>query len=271
MTVKEFFENFWVRIHTESDAQEVKNLIDQYDPSYDTNAITFRGYFSGTHGYTNYKGVFDCLSYSVIHTERIESTPNIMRVMLSAPKNPQEFITHMLEHCYIHITQSSETKYLRDKCKKYGITISPRAARWDVGYYYLSGGYNDLRVVSSWCFSNPGMVLSVDQFQKIVSLIESKKSTIIDQIHISYDNKTTHCVVKADGKVVLRSKAVCTTGDKENYDQLVGAVIAMLNLIPKEKRAEFIQYIMNAYGYDPEFETTVNICYKGLKGGSYGK
>lgn len=77
-----------------------------------------------------------------------------------------------------------------------------------------------------------------------------KKSTpdplanLLTQIHISFDGMTTHCVVKDRTGVVARSKAVCVGEDKEGYDQLVGTIVSIYNLIPREQQMELMDRVM---------------------------
>lgn len=80
---------------------------------------------------------------------------------------------------------------------------------------------------------------------------ESKKvqapdplANLLTQIHISFDGMTTHCVVKDSTGVVARSKAVCLDEDEEKYDQLVGAIVSIYNLIPREKQIELMGRVM---------------------------
>lgn len=80
---------------------------------------------------------------------------------------------------------------------------------------------------------------------------ESKKvqapdplANLLTQIHISFDGMTTHCVVKDSTGVVARSKAVCMEEDKESYDQLVGTIVSICNLIPREKQIELMGRVM---------------------------
>lgn len=77
-----------------------------------------------------------------------------------------------------------------------------------------------------------------------------KKSTpdplanLLTQIHISFDGMTTHCVVKDRTGVVARSKAVCVGEDQESYDQLVGTIVSIYNLIPREQQMELMDRVM---------------------------
>lgn len=80
---------------------------------------------------------------------------------------------------------------------------------------------------------------------------ESKKvqtpdplANLLTQIHISFDGMTTHCVVKDRTGVVARSKAVCVGEDKESYDQLVGTIVSIYNLIPREQQMELMDRVM---------------------------
>lgn len=80
---------------------------------------------------------------------------------------------------------------------------------------------------------------------------ESKKAqtpepleSLLTQIHISFDGMTTHCVVKDSTGVVARSKAACMEEDKESYDQLVGAIVSIYNLIPREKQIDLMDRVM---------------------------
>ena len=87
-----------------------------------------------------------------------------------------------------------------------------------------------------------------------------KKSTpnplanLLTQIHISFDGMTTHCVVKDRTGVVARSKAVCVGEDKESYDQLVGTIVSIYNLIPREQQMELMDRVMEVMQVGVEVE-----------------
>ena len=94
---------------------------------------------------------------------------------------------------------------------------------------------------------------------------ESKKAqtpdpleSLLTQIHISFDDMTTHCVVKDNTGVVARSKAQAVGEDKEHFDQLVGANVALLKLMPKEAWPEFLETLMDIVGIDFQVDFNVN-------------
>lgn len=78
---------------------------------------------------------------------------------------------------------------------------------------------------------------------KKVQTLEPLKS-LLTQIHVSFDGMTTHCVVKDGTGVIARSKAVCLDEDEEKYDQLVGTIVSIYNLIPREKQIELMGRVM---------------------------
>ena len=82
--------------------------------------------------------------------------------------------------------------------------------------------------------------------------------TILKQIHISFDGVTTHCVVKGEDGVIARSKATAVGEDKEHFDQLIGANVALLKLIPKEAWPEFLETLMAIIGIDFQVDFNVN-------------
>lgn len=95
-------------------------------------------------------------------------------------------------------------------------------------------------------------VENTERLEKAIREYEEskKKSTpdplesLLTQIHISFDGMTTHCVVKDSTGVVARSKAACMEEDKESYDQLVGAIVSIYNLIPREKQIDLMDRVM---------------------------
>lgn len=95
-------------------------------------------------------------------------------------------------------------------------------------------------------------VENTERLEKAIREYEEskKKSTpdplanLLTQIHISFDGMTTHCVVKDRTGVVARSKAACMEEDKESYDRLVGAIVSIYNLIPREKQIDLMDRVM---------------------------
>lgn len=94
---------------------------------------------------------------------------------------------------------------------------------------------------------------------------ESKKAqtpdplaNLLTQIHISFDGMITHCVVKDSTGVVARSKAQAVGEDKEHFDQLIGANVALLKLMPKEAWPEFLETLMAIIGIDFQVDFNVN-------------
>ena len=95
-------------------------------------------------------------------------------------------------------------------------------------------------------------VENTERLEKAIREYEEskKKSTpdplanLLTQIHISFDGMTTHCVVKDRTGVVARSKAVCVGEDQESYDQLVGTIVSIYNLIPREQQMELMDRVM---------------------------
>lgn len=81
---------------------------------------------------------------------------------------------------------------------------------------------------------------------------------IIKQIHISFDGLATHCVVKGEDGVIARSKATAVGEDKEHFDQLIGANVALLKLMPKEAWPEFLETLMDIIGIDFQVDFNVN-------------
>lgn len=81
---------------------------------------------------------------------------------------------------------------------------------------------------------------------------------IIKQIHISFDGLATHCVVKGEDGVIARSKATAVGEDKEHFDQLIGANVALLKLMPKEAWPEFLETLMAIIGIDFQVDFNVN-------------
>lgn len=77
---------------------------------------------------------------------------------------------------------------------------------------------------------------------------------LLTQIYISFDGMTTHCVVKDRTGVVARSKAVCMEEDKESYDQLVGTIVSIYNLIPREQQMELMDRVMEVMQVGVEVE-----------------
>lgn len=81
---------------------------------------------------------------------------------------------------------------------------------------------------------------------------------IIKQIHISFDGLATHCVVKGEDGVIARSKAQAVGEDKEHFDQLIGANVALLKLMPKEAWPEFLETLMAIIGINFQVDFNVN-------------
>lgn len=81
---------------------------------------------------------------------------------------------------------------------------------------------------------------------------------IIKQIHISFDGLATHCVVKGEDGVIARSKATAVGEDKEHFDQLIGANVALLKLMPKEAWPEFLETLMAIIGINFQVDFNVN-------------
>ena len=77
---------------------------------------------------------------------------------------------------------------------------------------------------------------------------------IIKQIHISFDGFTTHCVVKGEDVVIARSKATAVGEDKENFDELVGTIVSVLNLVPRANQMEVLDRVMEVTGIGVEIE-----------------
>lgn len=93
---------------------------------------------------------------------------------------------------------------------------------------------------------------NTERLEKAIREYEESKKTqtpeplesLLTQIHISFDGMTTHCVVKDSTGVVARSKAACMEEDKESYDQLVGAIVSIYNLFPREKQIDLMDRVM---------------------------
>lgn len=83
-------------------------------------------------------------------------------------------------------------------------------------------------------------------------------TNLLTQIHIGFDGMTTHCVVKDSTGVVARSKATAVGEDKEHFDQLIGANVALLKLMPKEAWPEFLETLMAIIGIDFQIDFNVN-------------
>lgn len=83
-------------------------------------------------------------------------------------------------------------------------------------------------------------------------------TNFLTQIHIGFDGMTTHCVVKDNTGVVARSKAQAVGEDKEHFDQLIGANVALLKLMPKEAWPEFLETLMDIIGIDFQVDFNVN-------------
>lgn len=77
---------------------------------------------------------------------------------------------------------------------------------------------------------------------------------IIKQIHISFDGFTTHCVVKGEDGVIARSKATAVGEDKENFDELVGTIVSVLNLVPRANQMELLDRVMEVTDIGVEIE-----------------
>ena len=77
---------------------------------------------------------------------------------------------------------------------------------------------------------------------------------IIKQIHISFDGFTTHCVVKGEDGVIARSKATAVGEDKENFDELVGTIVSVLNLVPRANQMKVLDRVMEVTGIGVEIE-----------------
>ena len=83
----------------------------------------------------------------------------------------------------------------------------------------------------------------------------------LTQIHIAFDDMTTHCIAKSKKGVVARSMAKAVGEDAENYDQLVGAIVAIAKLIPEERRPELFDQVLNVMGIGIEMPLEAKLVY----------
>ena len=99
--------------------------------------------------------------------------------------------------------------------------------------------------------------LLVDEAQNVAK----KEQQPLTQIHIAFDDMTTHCIAKSKKGVVARSMAKAVGEDAENYDQLVGAIVAIAKLIPEEHRPELFDQVLNVMGIGIEMPTEAKLAY----------
>lgn len=83
-------------------------------------------------------------------------------------------------------------------------------------------------------------------------------TSMLTQLHFSFDGFTTNCIAKTKKGVVARSKATAVGEDKEHFDQLIGANVALLKLMPKEAWPEFLEALMAIVGIDFQVDFNVN-------------
>lgn len=94
--------------------------------------------------------------------------------------------------------------------------------------------------------------------EKVIDAHIAKENSVLTQLHFTFDGFTTNCIAKNKKGVVARSKATAVGEDKEHFDQLIGANVALLKLMPKEAWPEFLETLMAIIGIDFQVDFNVN-------------
>lgn len=55
-------------------------------------------------------------------------------------------------------------------------------------------------------------------------------------------------------RTIARSKATAVGEDKENFDELVGTIVSIMNLVPRANQMELLDRIMEVTGIGVEVE-----------------
>lgn len=87
----------------------------------------------------------------------------------------------------------------------------------------------------------------------------AQENPTLTQIHIAFDGFTTHCVAKTKKGVVARSKSQAVGEDKENFDQLIGAMVAISKLVPEANRLDLLDNVLSVMGVGIQMPTEAKL------------
>lgn len=112
-----------------------------------------------------------------------------------------------------------------------------RKYNWQGAVMQVNGSRFDAKIIKS---TSPDNVVGKIYFWLNEDDFELVDSPCTKEIHISGEGNTVHAVMKEGGKVIKRSKAICSKDDE--FDFQIGAELAFDRLFEKDK-PKFVPYL----------------------------
>lgn len=116
------------------------------------------------------------------------------------------------------------------------------------------------KAINQYEKSKQGTTLSNMLYNAVKQMVDSEEHPL-SQIHISFDGMTTHCIAKNKKGVVARSMAKAVGEDADNYDQLIGTMVAIAKLVPAENRLDLFNDVLSVMGVGIQMPIEAKLVY----------